>query len=68
MIDHAFLGKITDAAHRLVRYWKMRQEIKRFKSCRNVHELPAIFHYWSNKYLVYNGLTPEFCVRRPDPD
>lgn len=52
MIDHAFLGKITDAAHRLVRYWKMRQEIKRFKSCRNVHELPAIFHYWSNKYLV----------------
>ena len=52
MIDHPFLGKITDAAHRLVRYWKMRQEIKRFKSCRNVHELPAIFHYWSNKYLV----------------
>ncbi len=30
----------------------MRQEIRRFKSCRNVHDLPDIFHYWSNKYLV----------------
>jgi len=50
--ERDLLGKISDAVHRFVRYWKMRQEIKRFKSCRNVHELPAIFHYWSNKYLV----------------
>ena len=52
MIERVLLGKFTDAVYRFIRYWKMRQEIKRFKSCRNVHELPAIFHYWSNKYLV----------------
>ena len=52
MIDRVLLRKFTDAVYRFGLYWKMRQEIKRFKSCRNVHELPAIFHYWSNKYLV----------------
>ena len=60
MIDRFLLRKFTAAVYRCVRYWKignkpqnrLRQEIKRFKSCRNVHQLPAIFHYWSNKYLV----------------
>ncbi len=31
---------------------RLAQEIKAFESCKNVHELPEIFHYWSNTYLV----------------
>jgi len=27
-------------------------ELENFRHCENVHELPEIFHYWSNKYLV----------------
>lgn len=27
-------------------------EVQTFKHCENVHELPDIFHYWSNKYLL----------------
>ena len=27
-------------------------EQARFATCENVHDLPAIFHYWSNKYLL----------------
>ncbi len=27
-------------------------ELKNYQQCGNVHELPDIFHYWSNKYLV----------------
>ena len=30
---------------------KIRQEIDYFKDKTELHELPAIFHYWSNKYL-----------------
>lgn len=26
-------------------------EIERYKSVENIHDLPPIFHYWSNKYL-----------------
>jgi SAM-dependent methyltransferase len=31
---------------------KLQQELDFYKSCLNVHDLPQIFHYWSNKYLV----------------
>lgn len=27
-------------------------ETAAFRNCENVHDLPEIFHYWSNKYLV----------------
>lgn len=27
------------------------REIRTFASCREVHDLPPIFHYWSNRYL-----------------
>jgi SAM-dependent methyltransferase len=30
---------------------KVEQEIRLYRDVANVHELPAIFHYWSNKYL-----------------
>lgn len=30
---------------------KMEQEIRNYRDVANVHELPPIFHYWSNKYL-----------------
>jgi SAM-dependent methyltransferase len=30
---------------------KIEQEIRIYRDVANVHELPAIFHYWSNKYL-----------------
>src|SRR5437867_9875356 len=31
---------------------RIAKEVEFFKSYENVHDLPAIFHYWSNKYLV----------------
>src|SRR2546421_428065 len=31
---------------------RMVKEVEFFKSYENVHDLPGIFHYWSNKYLV----------------
>ncbi len=31
---------------------KIKNEIDFYKDCHNVHELPDIFHYWSNKYLL----------------
>ncbi len=31
---------------------KMNEEINRYKDVLNIHELPEIFHYWSNKYLL----------------
>jgi SAM-dependent methyltransferase len=31
---------------------KMSQELANFREDLNVHELPAIFHYWSGKYLA----------------
>lgn len=30
---------------------RLQNEQKFYKDCTNVHELPDIFHYWSNKYL-----------------
>ena len=32
--------------------WRVGSEIEHFSQCTKVHELPEIFHYWSNKYLV----------------
>lgn len=31
---------------------RINNEISYYKDCHNVHELPDIFHYWSNKYLL----------------
>jgi SAM-dependent methyltransferase len=31
---------------------KVAREIENYRTVENVHDLPAIFHYWSNKYLV----------------
>jgi SAM-dependent methyltransferase len=31
---------------------KLVKEIEYYRSMANVHDLPEIFHYWSNKYLV----------------
>lgn len=31
---------------------RLRSEIAHFDQCTNVHDLPDIFHYWSNKYLL----------------
>jgi SAM-dependent methyltransferase len=30
---------------------KLEQEIANYKEVKNVHDLPEIYHYWSNKYL-----------------
>ena len=30
---------------------RLENENTQFASCENVHDLPGIFHYWSNKYL-----------------
>src|SRR3974390_884201 len=31
---------------------KLEEEIEYYRSVVDVHDLPDIFHYWSNKYLV----------------
>jgi len=31
---------------------RLEKELEFFQSYQNVHDLPQIFHYWSNKYLV----------------
>jgi SAM-dependent methyltransferase len=31
---------------------RIQNELSFYKDCYNVHELPDIFHYWSNKYLL----------------
>ena len=31
---------------------RINNEINFYKDCHNVHGLPDIFHYWSNKYLL----------------
>lgn len=30
---------------------RLKKELENFNECHSVHELPMIFHYWSNKYL-----------------
>ena len=30
---------------------KLKEELSNYKNVVNVHELPDIFHYWSNKFL-----------------
>lgn len=31
---------------------KMARELENFREVANVHDLPEIYHYWSNKYLI----------------
>ncbi len=31
---------------------RIKSELNFYKDCHNVHDLPDIFHYWSNKYLL----------------
>lgn len=33
---------------------KIDEEVARFREVTNVHDLPEIFHYWSNKHLLPN--------------
>ena len=39
-------GSATDTYQRA-----LAQEVRCFESCLDVHDLPEIFHYWSNRYL-----------------
>lgn len=43
---------------------RIEQENQRFANDRDVHALPAIYHYWSNKYLLPMEL--EFGARHPE--
>lgn len=62
---------IDEAAERLnQRAYEQRreQEISRYAEVENVHDLPDIFHYWSNKYLLpmqqtlgFNNANAFFC-------
>jgi SAM-dependent methyltransferase len=58
---------------------RLEQELERYRHCENVHDLPAIFHYWSNRYALpklvdcgFAGLDDFFLsyitgVRRAEP-
>ncbi len=39
-------------------------ELKAYKDCANVNDLPEIFHYWSNKYLL--AMMKPFGFTSPD--
>ena len=48
---------------------RLEQETNHYKSSDNVHDLPEIFHYWSNKYLLpkllsfgFQNPTEFFCL------
>ncbi|MFK8011968.1 MAG: trans-aconitate 2-methyltransferase [Marinicellaceae bacterium] len=43
---------------------RINNEINFYKDCENVHDLPEIFHYWSNKYLL--PLHKQFGFNSPD--
>ncbi len=45
-VDKRLLEVSTSYEARLAR------ELESYKTCENVHDLPDIFHYWSNRYLV----------------
>ena len=61
---------------------RLAKEVEYFRSIENVHNLPDIFHYWSNKYLVpkyqqfgFSNPTEFFlkymtqvCIRSPNRD
>lgn len=36
------------------------KEISQFKELKNIHDLPDIYHYWSNKYLLPNLVSSGF--------
>ena len=43
---------------------KLRQELEIFNDNINIHDLPDIFHYWSNKHL--KPLVEEYGITHPD--
>ena len=43
---------------------RFNQELKIYAGCENVHDLPEIFHYWSNKYLL--PVNQQFGFNSPD--
>jgi len=43
---------------------KIQQELEVFRNQINIHDLPDIFHYWSNKYLA--PMLHEFEIQHPD--
>lgn len=46
------ISKIKLAYGKLVYKIKYFNEVRIFKKNQNIHDLPDIFHYWSNKYLL----------------
>src|SRR5690606_13238693 len=42
------VGRVTTDSYRA----RMENELKFFDVYEDVHDLPAIFHYWSNKHLA----------------
>jgi SAM-dependent methyltransferase len=45
--DSAAQRALTDETYRA----RLREEEKVYENCLHVHDLPAIFHYWSNTYI-----------------
>ncbi|MCF6300571.1 MAG: class I SAM-dependent methyltransferase [Proteobacteria bacterium] len=43
---------------------RIHNELNFYKDCHNVHDLPKIFHYWSNKYLL--PMQEKFGFSNPD--
>ncbi len=43
---------------------KLKQELKAYNEQTNIHELPEIFHYWSNKHL--KPMHEEYGISHPD--
>ncbi len=43
---------------------RLRDETSRYESCLDVHHLPPIFHYWSNRYV--RPLLQTFGIESPD--
>ena len=57
-LSSLFSGKNAEYSARLV------AELKAYEHCENVHDLPEIFHYWSNKHVV--PLLQPFGFSSPD--
>ena len=44
--------KVKDFFHAIIYKLKFLNEIRIHRNKLNIHQLPEIFHYWSNKYLL----------------
>ncbi len=46
------LNRVKNKVKSFIYNCRINRELKFYKDCHNVHELPDIYHYWSNKYLL----------------